>query len=387
MKKTVAVIFGGRSAEHDVSIITAYVPIIQALNASGEYHPIPVYITTDGAWYSDPAMADLGFFKRPDVADYLATKRQVQLSFENGFHLIWPGGLRPKRRRIDVVFPSMHGTFGEDGSLMGLLRMAGVPYVGCTLEASAIAMDKVLTKLATEPLGIPSVPYVWFTAHDWARRPDDFRAAIKQKLKYPLFVKPVHLGSSIAITPVEKPELLENAIEVALHYDDKVIVEQGVQNLIEVTLPIIGNDELIPAHVEEILAKFFDFEEKYLKGHKKGGGGANSGYSNIPAKISPALTKRVQELGEATYRAIGATGIARVDFLIDGKTHQVFMNEVNTLPGSLYVHNWKQKGVSAVELVTRLIRLAEERHQLEKRKTYVFKSDILGSISGPKFQI
>jgi D-alanine-D-alanine ligase len=386
MKKAVAVIFGGRSAEHDVSIITGHIPIIQALESSSDYEPVPVYITPDGGWYSDPAMNSLDYFKKPGFLEELKTKKQLQFSFENGFNLIWPG-LRPKVRSIDIVFPAMHGTYGEDGTLMGMLRLSGVPFVGCDLEASAVAMDKVLTKQATIPLGVPSVPYVWFTSSDWQNDPAAQTKRINKELKYPLFIKPVHLGSTIAITKVQSPGKLTDAIEVALHYDDKVIVEESVENLIEVTLPIIGNDELTLAQIEQPVAKFFDFEAKYLQGGKKGSsGGANSGYSHIPALISKDLAKKVNEYGIATYRGIGASGTARIDFLIDSKTNKVYMNEVNTLPGSLYVHNWKQSGLSALELVTKLIDLAVERHKTREKLVFTFHSDILKVVGGAKIQ-
>ncbi|HUD10833.1 MAG TPA: D-alanine--D-alanine ligase family protein [Candidatus Saccharimonadia bacterium] len=385
MKKTVAVIFGGRSAEHDVSIITGYIPIITALQASGQYNVVPVYITPEGPWYSTDGMSSLNFFQQPNFRNQLSGKKQLQFSFDDGLKLIWPG-LRPRIEKIDVAFPAMHGTYGEDGTLMGMLRLANVPFVGCDLEASAIAMDKVLTRVVAEARGIPTTPAVWFTAQEWALDAKNFTDRINKGLKYPLFVKPVHLGSSIAITRVAESTDLLNAIELALHYDDKIVVEQGVENLIEVTLPIIGNDELQLAHIEQPLAGFFDFEEKYLKGGKKGRGGVNSQYSNIPAKISDKLAERVRDLGRATYRAIGASGIARVDFLINSKTDEVFLIEVNTLPGSLYVHNWKQAGVSSVQLVTKLIELAQERHEARQKLAVTFHSDILQKVSGAKFQ-
>lgn len=381
--KTIAIFFGGRSAEHDVSVVTAHIPIIQSLEAAGGFDIWPVYIAKDGSWYADKAFNDLAYFRQSDYEAKLGNLKKVGLSFDQGLQLFWTG-LRSKTVNIDVAFPAMHGTYGEDGTLMGLLRLADIPFVGCDLEASAIAMDKVLAKQATEPLGIPSVPYVWFTGSDWK---DDKTTQLKRagKMRYPLFVKPVHLGSSIAITKVDKPAELENAIEVALHYDDKVIVEQGVTDLIEVTLPVIGHREIELGYVEQPLATFFGFEEKYLKGGgKKGTGGVNSLYSNIPAKISTKLISRVEELGRQTYRAIGASGISRIDFLIDGKTEQVYMNEINTLPGSLYHHNWQQKGVSGVDLVTKLVAFAEERYAEQKAKTYTFASDIINKASGPK---
>jgi len=386
--KTIAVIFGGKSAEHDVSTITAHIPIIESLAASGQFDIWPVYITKAGKWYADKAMNDLSFFMQSDYEEKLVKQKQVQLSFENGFSLVWPG-VFSKSAKIDVVFPSMHGTYGEDGSLMGLLRMAGVPFVGCDIFASATAMDKVLTKQVVSAESIPVVPYVWFTRAQWEKKADEFRKRIKEELKFPLFIKPVHLGSSIGITKAKNEAELENAIEVALHYDDKVLVENGVLNLIEVTLPIWGNDDPTPACVERPLNKteFFDFNDKYLSGGgKKGGSGVNSRYSELPAEIGEKMTKQVKEMGLAVYRTLGCGGMARVDFLIDDTTKQIYVNEVNTLPGSLYHHNWRKAGVSNVELVLGLVKLAEERFAAQQSLQLTFKSDILQKVGGPKVQ-
>lgn len=384
--KTIAVIFGGKSAEHDVSIITAHTPIIDSLLASKEYDVWPIYITKEGKWYADKAMNEMKFFKQPDYEAQLATKKQVALSFENGFELIWSGFL-PKRVKIDVVFPSMHGTYGEDGSLQGLLRMAGVPFVGCDLFASAVSMDKVMTKQVLAAEGIPVVPYVWFTRAEWSAYADAFKARIKE-LSYPLFVKPVHLGSSIGISKVKNEEELVRAIEVALHYDDKVLVEEGVQDLIEITLPIMGNADIKTAECERPLNKteFFDFNDKYLSGGKKGSGGANSEYSEVPAQIGEKLTRKVKDMGVHVYRSLGCEGIARVDFLLDSAKNKIYVNEVNTLPGSLYHHNWKKAGVSNMDLVLGLVKLAEARAADQRKTKLTFSSDILKKVGGPKLQ-
>ena len=385
--KTVAVIFGGRSAEHDVSIITAHIPIIETLIAHGGYDVWPIYITKEGKWYADKRMNELAFFKDTEYESKLKAQKQVQLSFEHGFDLVWPG-LFKKQQHIDVVFPSMHGTYGEDGSLMGLLRMANVPFVGCDIFGSAVAMDKVLTKQVVAAEAMPVVPYVWFTRAQWNTNAQHYGQKIGE-LGWPLFVKPVHLGSSIGIAKVRNDEELERAIEVALHYDTKVLVEKGIEPLIEVTLPIMGNDEPRTAECEQPLNKteFFDFNNKYLSGGgKKGGNGVNTQYSEIPADIGPELTKKIKEMGTRVYRALDLAGIARVDFLVQADTKEVYVNEVNTLPGSLYHHNWKKAGVSNMELVTGLIRLAEERFSLQKTTQYAFNSDILQKVGGPKVQ-
>lgn len=383
MKKTVAVVFGGRSVEHDVSIITAHIPIIKSLLAAGQFDVWPVYISKDGSWYSDKAMNDLEYFKSGDFESKLAKEKKVRLLFDRGLKIIWPG-LRQKTVSIDVVFPAMHGTFGEDGSLMGLLRMAGVPFVGCDLSASAVAMDKVLTKQILAAEGLPVVPYIWFTKDGWKAGKKEYEDKIAA-LKWPVFIKPAHLGSSIGISKARNHKEFDNAIEVALHYDEKVVVEESVENLIEVTLPIMGNNELQLAGIERPLNKteFFGFKDKYLSGGKKNGG-ANSQYSEIPANIDKKMAAQVEVLGKKVYRVLGCSGIARVDFLIDDSSKQIYVNEVNTLPGSLYQHNWRKMGVSGVELVARLVALAEEKFRSQENIVHTFKSDILKKAGGGK---
>jgi len=383
MKKSIGVVFGGRSAEHEVSIITAHIPIIQSLEATGQFEVWPIYISKTGLWYANQDFNDLKYFQADDWEEKVSREKNITLSLENGLRIIWPG-LRQKSVKLDMVFPSMHGTYGEDGSLMGILRMANVPFVGCDMAASAVAMDKVLTKQVLSAENIPIVPYVWFSKQDWQNGKNELKEKIK-KLSWPVFVKPVHLGSSIAITKVSAEEGLENAIEVALHYDDKVLVEESVEDLIEVTLPIMGNHDLKTAELERPLNKteFLDFKDKYLSGSKKGQTNSQ-GYSEIPAKIDPELDRQAKELGKRVYKTLGCSGIARVDFLIDSSSQTVYVNEVNTLPGSLYHHNWKQAGVSGIELVTKLVALAEEKFAEQKSLTYIFNSDILKKNNGTK---
>lgn len=383
--KSIAVVFGGKSAEHDVSIITAHLPIIETLQASGKFDIWPIYISKEGKWYCDKRMNDLAFFKDPNYEQEIAGWKTIELSFDNGFTVCWPG-VFSRRVKIDVVFPSMHGTYGEDGSLMGVLRMANVPFVGCDMAASAVAMDKVMTKQVVAAEGMPVVPYVWFTKAQWEQDAAALREKI-QALRWPLFVKPVHLGSSIGMAKAKNERELEEAIEVALHYDDKALVEEAIDPLIEITLPIMGNDTVRSALPERPLNKteFFDFQDKYLSGGKKGGG-VNNQYSEIPANIGEKLTKQILDLGERTYRVLGCQGLARIDFLIHADTKEVFVNEVNTLPGSLYHHNWKKAGVSNMELVLGLVNLAEERFARQAKTTFAFGSEILQKVGGPKVQ-
>lgn len=384
--KTVAVIFGSRSTEHDVSIVTALASIIKPLELSKQYKVEAVYIAKDGAWYWDEKLKDITLFSSRQIKDWLHRASPVSVQFDGGMTLVKSSGIagRKTTRKVDVVFPATHGTFGEDGSLMGLLRMANVPFVGCDMDASAIAMDKVWAKLMAMASGLPTSKMQYTDKVSYERNPKTFADAVEKALQFPVFVKPAHLGSSIGISRAKDRKELDNALEVAFHYDDKVLVEEEVANLIEVTLPIIGNEELKPALLERPLTTaedFFDFETKYLRGGKKGGksGGAKGaqGYSEIPAKLDAKLYQQAEELGLAVYRALGCSGIARVDMLIDSKTNKAYFNEVNPLPGGLYQHNWRAAGVSSVDLVQTLVRLAEERWQTQQRQNTVFSTNYL----------
>lgn len=382
---TVGVVFGSRSTEHDVSIITAHAAIMKPLELSKKYDIVPIYISKSGKWYSDPALKDLSLFTSGKVDEWCAKHQPVQLLFDEGLKLVQPG-LKKRITQIDVAFPALHGTHGEDGEVMGIFELAGVPYVGCGLAASAVAMDKVLAKQIASASDIPTTPFVAFTKHEFERDPDEWVTKINRKLTYPLFVKPAHLGSSIGITRVADPKDLQNAIEVAVHYDDRALVEQAVPNLIEVTLPIMGNEEPRPALLEQPLTHakdFFDFETKYMNGGKKGKGGAKGGkrgaqgYSKLPADLPEELYKNAEATGLAVYKALGCAGTARVDMLIDSAKEQVYFNEVNPLPGSLYAHNWNQAGVSNIALVTKLVELAQERHDRAAAVATTFATNYL----------
>lgn len=390
--ETIAVIFGGRSAEHDVSIVTALASIIKPLELTKKYRVEAVYIAKDGAWYWDEKLKDIELFTSGKIQDYLHRTQPASVQFDGGMTLVKASGIagRKQSRKIDLVFPAMHGTYGEDGALMGLLDMAGIPYVGCGVAASAIAMDKVLAKQLAQSNDIPVSKFLSFDKSELERQPGEAVKAINKSLKYPLFVKPAHLGSSIGISRVKDDTGLRNALEVASHYDDKVVVEEEVTNVVEVTLPIMGNDQPQPAMLERPLTKpedFFDFETKYLQGGKKGKGGGKGakgtgtkgtqGYSQIPAELPEEVYVRAEATGVAIYKAFGCSGIARVDMLIDSKTKRVYFNEVNPLPGGLYAHNWNKAGVSNVELVRKLVGFAKERHTRRQALATTFTTNYL----------
>jgi D-alanine-D-alanine ligase len=384
--KTIAVIFGGRSTEHDVSIVTAIASIIKPLELTKEYQVEAVYIAKDGSWYWDEKLKDISLYQSGEIEDFMRKASKVQLSLDGSLTLVKSSNFAGRKmyKKIDVVFPAMHGTHGEDGELMGILEMANVPYVGCGVAASAVAMDKVLAKQVTAGANLPSTPWMWFYTEDLGRKHSEILKEI-EKLKYPLFVKPAHLGSSIGITRVTEKAQLMNALEVAGHYDDKVIVEQAVNNLVEVTLPIMGNQDPKPALLEQPMLKsedFFDFETKYMQGGKKGSakkGGQKGaqGYSIIPADLPKDLYAQAEKLGLDVYKTVGCEGIARVDMLIDTKTKQVMFNEINPLPGGLYAHNWNKAGVSNIELVQKLVHYAQDRWDKKQQVATAFSTNYL----------
>jgi D-alanine-D-alanine ligase len=384
---TVAVIFGGRSTEHDISIITAISSIIKPLELTKKYKIEAVYIAKDGAWYWDDKLKNIELFSSGAINDFLKKAQPISLAFNGSFTLVKTGGLagRTRHRKIDVVFPAMHGTYGEDGALMGLLDMAGVAYVGCGVSASAVAMDKALAKQIAVANNLATSKFLVFSRRQIEHESNEVLSLIKKDLHYPLFVKPTHLGSSIGISRVDNDTNLVNGLETAAHYDNKVIVEEAVTNLIEVTLPIIGNQTLTPALLEQPLTKpedFFDFDTKYLRGGKKGKNpGATTkgsqGYSQIPAKLPKELYARAEKLGCDIYRAFGCSGIARVDMLIDSAAAKPYFNEVNPLPGGLYAHNWRAAGMSNVDLVEKLIELAKQRQAETDTTATTFSTNYL----------
>lgn len=387
--ETVAVIFGGRSTEHDVSIITALASIIKPLELTGKYRVVPVYITRDGRWYSGDELKDIRLYQSDALDRYLARSTPVAISFDKGLQLLTAARFGHQRTTVDVVFPAMHGTYGEDGALMGLLDMAGVPYVGCGVAASAVAMDKVLAKQVAAANDIPVCSFLHCTRDEVKTDIAGVVTRVTSSLHYPIFVKPAHLGSSIGISRVANDTELQNALEVAAYYDDRVIIEEAVQHLIEVTLPVMGPaDAPQPALLERPLTsaeQFFDFDTKYLQGGKgKKGGGEKSGgkkgtqgYSQVPAVLPEGLYEKAEAIGLRAYKALGCSGIARIDMLINSQSGDVYFNEANPLPGSLYAHNWAKAGVSKVALVEWLITLANERHESRTALATTFSTTYL----------
>ena len=377
-KHTIGVFFGSRSTEHDVSVITAIASVIKPLELSRKFDVVPIYISKQGKWYCDPKLKDIKLFTSGKIDDWCAKNTPVDILFDNGLKLV-KSGIRRKVTKVDIAFPALHGTHGENGEVMAVFELANIPYVGCDVTSSAVAMNKVLSKQIAQSNSIPTPSFQHFSKYEFNHNSADIVTKINRTLKYPLFVKPAHLGSSIGIARVSDPKDLLNAIEVALHYDDLALVEESVPNLIEVTLPIMGNDEPIPALLEQPVTSgedFFDFDTKYMQGGKKGKGGAQ-GYSKIPADLPKELYRLAESTGIKVYKVLGCSGIARIDMLIDSVAGEVYFNEANPLPGSLYSHNWNKAGIANVELVTKLVDFAVERFTKQTEFTKTFETSYL----------
>ena len=376
MKKLrVGIIYGGRSSEHEVSIASA-AAVFQNLDKQ-RYDPIPIRIEKDGRWIiADrlPALssaaevieqaklhpARLGRGGRE--AHLLAHPGDEQiLTFDEGSKVTGLG--------LDIVFPVLHGPYGEDGTVQGLLELANIPYVGAGVLASAVGMDKAVAKLVFAARGLPLAPYLVVLRQQWLAKPKQIESDIASSLGFPLFVKPANLGSSVGISKVKQADDVGAALKLASEYDRKIVVEAAVANAREIECAVLGNDapeasvpgEVIPSR------EFYDYQAKYLDDDSR---------TVIPAKLSAAQTSEVRRLAVEVFRAVDGAGMARVDFLMEGKKGKLFVNEINTIPGfttiSMYAKMWAASGVSYSDLLDRLITLAQERHaEKQQLKTSV----------------
>jgi D-alanine-D-alanine ligase len=390
-KLRVGVLFGGRSGEHEVSLLSA-ASILRAIDRK-KFELVPIGITKDGHWVAAGDARGLleggesAAVRKLRAGDPEATPG-AKLLHEGIPTLLAPepvetgvalttGSDGPAAANLDVVFPVLHGTFGEDGTIQGLFELAGIAYVGSGVLGSAAGMDKDVMKRLFQQAGLPIVKHVTLLRADWEKQPRRAIAQVETALKYPVFVKPANLGSSVGISKAHDRSELGPALDLAAKYDRKLVVEQGVggsgragrsAKARELEVGVLGNDDPKASVVGEIIPgkEFYDYEAKYL---------SEGSVPVIPAKLSRAETRRIREMAVAAFRACDLSGLARVDFLMepDGK-RRIYLNEVNTLPGftqiSMYPKLWEATGVGYKELITRLIELALERHAEKTRTSY-----------------
>ncbi|MDD5016040.1 MAG: D-alanine--D-alanine ligase [Atribacterota bacterium] len=357
-KLKVGLIFGGRSGEHEVSFLSA-TSIIKAINKD-KYTVVPIGITKKGRWIS-PRDSELAL----QSGKIEGKSTVILLNDPSGNALIRTDnnqGLEksPTLERVDLIFPILHGPYGEDGTMQGLLELANIPYVGSGVAASAISMDKDFMRIIFQQRNLPILKWMTIKRKEWQKDKEKILSLIQNEFEYPLFVKPANLGSSVGITKVHKKEELNKAIDLASSYDRKILIEEGLEGIREIECGVLGNDEPRASVVGEVkpAGEFYDYDSKYIDGGTQ---------LIIPAELPDDVSKKVQEIALCAFKAVDAVGMARVDFFVSKKENKIYLNEINTIPGftsvSMYPRLWEASGVPYSELIDRLIQLALERHQ------------------------
>lgn len=363
-KIRVGVIFGGRSGEHEVSLRSAK-SIINALDKD-KYEVTPIGITKEGNWLTTSAALNLlpeevmSDPKTEPVALVGAPAHQGLVKLSSGN---FSAG-----EKLDVIFPVLHGTYGEDGTIQGLLDLADIPYVGCGVLASSTGMDKVVMKKLFVANNLPVGKFSWCLRNNWGKNRQTILEQLEKEIGFPAFVKPANLGSSVGISKAKNLKQLEEAIDLAAKYDRKIIIEKGI-NAREFEISVLGNDSPIASLPGEVIpgAEFYDYNDKYVD---------NKTQFEIPAKLSEEKIMEIKKLAIEAFQAIDASGLARVDFFLDRDTGEWFLNEINTMPGftsiSMYPKLWESSGIGYKELIDRLIELAIERHKEKSQNITTF---------------
>lgn len=388
MKTKVAVLFGGRSVEHEVSIITG----IQAFCAldRDKYDPIPLYISKDNRFYTGEALGKIETYR--DMKSCMEVATQVLLvPSKNGVDMIRYPAKKFGSNLVgtfEVALPAVHGTNVEDGTLMGYLEMLGVPYAACDVMSSAIGMDKYLMKGALNHAGIPVLPALPFSGKEYALNSEAVAERIENGIGYPVIVKPVNLGSSVGISRADNRDKLIAALDEAFGFAARVLVEKAVTPLREINCSVLGDaDDARPSVCEEPVNsdEILSYRDKYLSGGKNAKLGKSGGMSDLkrrcPAEIPDEMAKTVQELAVKTFRALGCTGVARIDFLNNPETGELWVNEINTIPGSLSFYLWEAAGVSFDKLLDEMITLAFKRHRNRAALSFDYDTNILSAVS------
>lgn len=385
MKIKVGVIFGGETVEHEVSIISA----VQAMNNldKNKYEIIPIYISKDRIWYTGVMLKEIDFFKDFNNLKKFANKVTLYKG-EDGFYLQKVSGFfKSNVESLDIILPIVHGNNVEDGSLAGYLDSVGIPYVGSHVLGAALGQDKVVMKQVMQSANIPVVDYIWFYDNEYVEDKEKLLKDIK-KIGYPVVVKPATLGSSIGITFVTDENLIESAIEEAIKYDVKVIVEKAVENLVEVNASVLGNynyQRVSP--LEEVMGKdeILSYRDKYLGNTKKTSSKGMASTSRIiPARINDKMTEDITNTSKEVFKLLNLSGVCRIDYLIDKKEEKYYVNEPNTIPGSLSFYLWKEAGLKYSDLLDEMISIAIKDYKNREKKVKSFSSNILEGFNGSK---
>ena len=393
MKLRLAVVFGSRTCEHDVSIISA---LQAAQNADrNEYDVMYVYIDKSGEWYTGERLSDIAFYRNFDPR---AVVRVLPMGVNGKLRLmqhpddkLFPIGRLRQIAEADVVLPVMHGMNGEDGTLQGMLELWGVPYTSAGVLGSALGMDKIAMKRMFKAYGLPVLDDTTVDRAEWKKNRKAVIERVKNTLPFPVYVKPANLGSSIGINRADDEVGLENAIDIAVSYDRRVLIEKGVSDLMEINCSVLGYAGEAEASVTEMPVRwtdFLSFEEKYLRGAKGGAKGGSKGMTSLdrqmPAPISAEMTKTVETLAVAAFNALDCKGVCRIDFLVDKATNEIFIGEINTIPGSLSFYLWEAKGVKFSELIDKMVEYAILANAERNENVFSYSSSILNGAAGAK---
>ncbi len=384
MKITVAVLFGGKSVEHEISVISA----VQAMGYLDQekYDLVPVYITKAGKMYTGEKLTKIENYK--DTKALLKECRQVVMTNLEGRCVLLPYpmklGYKKQIKAVDVVLPIVHGTNVEDGALQGFLKTLDVPFAGCDVLSSAVGMDKHVMKLVFRDAGIPVLDCKCLLKKDYFADSDAMLAAVEEAFAYPIIVKPVNLGSSVGISKAKDREELAEAMDLAFRFAPKVLVERAITSLREINCSVLGDIyEAEASECEEPLnaTDILSYEDKYMSGGKQGSKGMASLARKIPADIPAELREEIRTMAVRGFQALGCNGVARIDFMIDTDENKVYLNEINTIPGSLSFYLWKPVGVEYPKLLDRMIGLARKRAREEGEITYSFDTGVLENCS------
>ena len=384
MKIKLGVIFGGVSVEHEVSVITA-IQAMENIDAQ-KYEIIPIYIDKNGVWYSGAMLRDIKIYSDMDLLKRYA--KEVVLYKRDGlFYLQNKRGLFKKDvTELDLCFPIMHGTYGEDGNLQGYLETVGIPYCESDTYAAVVGQDKVFMKQIWRESGVPVVKFDWFFDTDYNKDPEKIIERL-EKIGYPLIVKPARLGSSVGIKVCKNQTELTDAISDAINYDNKILVEEVVENLTEVNISVLGNYQKQSLSVIEEVGSsnsFLTYDDKYKAGGKGKSKGMASAKRIIPARISPKLEKEVRDIAIKAYRSLNSAGVVRIDFLIDSKNEKVYANEINSIPGSLSFYLWEKTDKEYHELLDDILNIGIRTYKNKKSKVHSFDTNILSNYAENK---
>ncbi len=383
-KLTLGLFFGGRSTEHEVSVITA----LQAFKHLDKlkYNIIPVYVSKESRFYTNPKFLDLKNYK--DIDNLLISSVEViPIRYKGKPTLVTISSWFNKFIPFDLAFPLFHGSFGEDGSIQGLFEVYQIPYTGFNVLASAVAMDKVISKFFFSSLGLDFAKFCYIKRSDWIKDPKECLNIILQKdnrLKFPLFVKPGNGGSSIGAGKANNEEELSFNIEVAAIYSDKILIEEAFEGVKEVNCSALGYKDVEASVCEMPIAsgEILSFEDKYKKGGKGSKGAGMASLSRvIPAPITSKLTDKIQDITIHIFKSLGGCGVARIDYFVDLKREKVYVNEINSPPGSLSFYLWEPAGIKYNELLDKIIQYALERWEDQKKTQYTFNSGLLSQMA------